>query len=202
MRLITRHLVPITVILIFVSASSHAAKPPPIHPGADVPAYSGQAGTLVVNVLREIKVDAEHYAAQVTDYDRATLAMRIVALLASVTAAILLAAANAEWSRRTALVLTIVAASVPAADQIFQVSENDRASWKAAVDSQRLFEDCKESWESTSRDADENDLRMEVANRLVSSCRHNLARIVDTEMEVSLKALQLPAKIEAKSSGG
>jgi hypothetical protein len=202
MRHISTILMPITVTLLLITASSDAAKPNSKYPGWDIPAYSGDSGKLIVDVLLEIKSDAEHYGEQVVDYDRAMLAMRIAALISSVAAAILLAATKVDWSRRAALILTIVAASVPAADQIFQVSDNDRSSWKAAVDSRRLFDDCKRDWESNSKLSDQNDQRIEIATQVSSRCHSDLARIVDTEMETSLKALQLPAKIEVKAPAG
>lgn len=147
--------------------------------------------------LAEIKVQAEHYYSQAKNYETFVFALRIAVFICSVLAAAVLALSSADWSRRAALVLSIGAAAVPAADQIFQVSEMHRVSWRTAVDVSRLFENCKDSWAfgETSPALEE---RKSAARVVVSKCREKLSGLVDAEMETSLKPLQLPTKIEPK----
>ena len=159
--------------------------------------YEGNSGRAVIETLEEIKKSAEHYFAQAHSYANAMLALRISAFLFSIAAAVALILNNAEWSRKVALLLSIGAAAVPAADQIFQVSEMHRESWRSAADVSRLFHKCKGDWELSSP-KQESDERLASAHILVSACREKLAAFADTELETSSKPLQLPAKIGTK----
>lgn len=153
--------------------------------------------SIVLAELTEIKAQAEHYYSQAKNYETFVFALRIVVFICSVLAAAVLALSSADWSRRAALVLSIGAAAVPAADQIFQASEMHRVSWRTAVDVSRLFENCKDSWAfgETSPALEE---RKSAARAAVSKCREKLSRLVDAEMETSLKPLQLPITIKPK----
>jgi hypothetical protein len=190
------------VLTVFTQISSEAKKPPPFNPqneqiDVSAPIYAGSAGGVVLKALSEIKTSAEHYNAEAESYDRAILGMRIIAFLCSVFAAVVLALSGAEWARRTALVLSVVLATIPAADQIFQVSEMHRASWRAAVDAARLFEQCKDTWELYAPAID-NNKRESSATDLVAGCRKQLSALIDAGLEVSTKPLQLPLKAESK----
>jgi hypothetical protein len=156
-----------------------------------------KANTTMLSVLAEMKSQFEHYDAQAKAYERAVLVMRVTVLLCSIGAATALALNSADWARKTALVLSILAAAVPAADQIFQISAIDRISWRTAVDVSRLFSTCRDSWENGASAAP-TDSSAKAVRALVTSCRSELNVLVDKEMDVSLKPLELLTKIEVK----
>ena len=66
------------------------------------------------------------------------ISLQILAFLFSVLAAVVLAINNPAWSRTAALILSLGAAAVPAADQIFQISDMQRASYRSMADGSRL----------------------------------------------------------------
>lgn len=188
--------------LLVLSMLAMAGLPP--RPQADTtriksasPVYMGETGIVVLKVLSEIKDHSEHYNSQAHNYEQAVLGMRIAALVCSVLAAAVLALSGTEWSRRTALLFSIISAALPAVDQTFHVSDMHRASWRAAVDVTRLFNECRDKWELIAAELPD-DKRQSVAEPIVSRCRGKLEAIVDAEMDTSMKPLQLPIKVEVK----
>ena len=192
------------IAIALVMAGSHLdtfalkARPiSPVSPDGTAAAYSGPSGAAVGSLLSDLRGQFEHYDDQAKDYDNALLALRVTVLLCSVAAAFVLAISSGEWSRRTALVLSVLAAAVPATDQIFQVSDLQRVSWRTAVDVSRLYATCKDAWETASLPETPGE-RLAIARSLATTCRSGLTQIVDKEMDVSLKPLQLPGKIGVK----
>ena len=152
----------------------------------------------VSTLLTDIKDQYEHFGRQVKSYDSAVLALKLSAFLCSLGAALCLVFATAEWSRRTALVLSIFAAAVPAADQVFQVSAMQRISWRTAMDVSRLFVRCKTDFDSASVSSNAGTPTLRPILEIVGACRADLNKVIDAEMEVSLKPLDLSTRIEPK----
>jgi len=165
-----------------------------VEPHRSVPTYGDMAGSQVLVTLQEVKTQADHYGAQANRYSTGLFVIRLLALLSSLSAAIVLALSNAEWSRRVALLASIVAAALPVTEQIFQVGDMHRSAWRANVEAARLFNDCKSKWELASATIATPD-RVKHAQSLITNCRADLAKVVDTAMNTSLKPIQLPNRI-------
>ena len=79
--------------------------------------YSGPHGKLLIATLEHIHQQFEHYRRQAQLYDKLSLALRVSILVFSIGSALVLVLGKADPSRRVALVLSILIASVPIADQ-------------------------------------------------------------------------------------
>ena len=156
-----------------------------------------KANAALTAMLLDVKSQFEHYDAQAKTYDRILLVMKIAVLLCSIGAAAALALSATDFARKAALILSILAAAIPAADQIFQIAAIQRISWRTSVDISRLFISCRDSLESDSESV-AAEARGKSVWATVAKCRAGLDSLVDKEMDVSLKTLELPTKIEPK----
>ena len=160
-------------------------------------AYSGAPGAKAASTLTEIQLQFDHYSTQARQYELATLVLRCLVAVLGFASAVVLALSKAEWSRKTALVLSILIGSVPATDQIFQISEMRQVSWKTAVDLSRLYSQCRDTWELYASNVPLDD-RLPVAERIFDGCRDSLAETVNSEMGVSLQPLVVTVPAEAR----
>jgi hypothetical protein len=195
---ITRHLlialISCCVIFVIDNPSWASVGPPPkLFSKAEIAliAYKGEAGISALNSLKEIQDHYEHYLKQAKYYDSVMLAIKIAISLFGLVSAIILALSKAEWSRKTALVLSILVATIPATDQIFQVNELRQVSWRTAVNISRLYSECKGRWETNSYQVPVKE-RLSAAHILFPRCKVTLDKYVDKEMEISLKPLEVP----------
>jgi hypothetical protein len=137
-------------------------------------------------ILSDIATQYDQYRADAKTYHSAVFLMRCVGFLSSVLAAICLAFGTSDMARKTALVLSVVAAAVPAADQVFQVTANHSSSLRTAVDLGRLYLRCGGELDSANSES-------------VESCRKTFNQLIDADIEVSLRQgtfnppLQVPA---------
>lgn len=145
-------------------------------------------------MLQEFVSDQQHYAAQARQYDQLLFSLRVVALMSSLGAALTLAFVAAEKGRKVALGLSIAAAAVPAVDQVFQVSHMYKASWRAAVDMPRTYDQCNDTFVKLASLPGTGS----AFSSSIEQCRAAQGNVVVAEMEVSLKPLETPTRIEIK----
>ena len=145
-------------------------------------------------MLQEFVSDQQHYAAQARQYDQLLFSLRVIALMSSLGAALTLAFVAAEKGRKVALGLSIAAAAVPAVDQIFQVSNMYKASWRAAIDMSKTYDQCSDTFVKLASLPGTGS----AFSYSIEQCRAARGKVVDAEMEVSLKPLETPARIEIK----
>jgi hypothetical protein len=95
-----------------------------------------------------------------------------------------------------ALTLSIVIAAIPVVEQQFGISAPHQVSWRTAVDISRTLTDCREEWEASFADVPEKE-RITLARKIVARYRDKVRDVVDREMEVSLRPIDIPEKIGA-----
>jgi hypothetical protein len=178
------------ILVIAVPALAHKPRPVLSPAQRSGEAYQGEAGATAISSLKEIQTQYDHYLKQARQYEASMLALKIAISLFGLSSAIVLALSKADWSRKTALVLSILVASIPAADHIFQVSEMRQVSWRTAVDLSRLYSQCKDTWEEYAYSTPLEE-RLLAAQELSKNCKGALAKSVDNELEVSLKPLEV-----------
>ena len=145
-------------------------------------------------LLQEFVTDQQHYAAQANRYSQIVFSLRVIALMSSISAALTLAFLAGERGRKVALGLSIAAAAVPAVDQIFQVSHMYKASWRATVDMSRTYDQCTDIFVKLASLPG----RGSAFSAAIDQCRSAQSKVVDAEMEISLKPLESPTRIEIK----
>lgn len=195
------YLIALTLLLL-ASVPAFALKPPPrvlsdAQPAADK--YPGEHGELVRQALSSFAKDYEHYRSQAERYSAYDSALRVAIVVCSISIALVLALGKSDVSRRVALALSIVLASLPVLDQQFRVSAMHQISWRTAVDIARVYEDCKDQWEGWGR-IDWASRPMEFAKAVVSECREKERAAIDREMIVSLTPIELPKSADSAES--
>ena len=190
-------------------------RPPPARPGLETPRFEppkidfAQAtvqrpktkeeveALAVASLQDDVRQQFEHYASQAKTYDTLLLLLRLTAFACSLGAAIALVFGSSERAKRTALILSILGAAVPAADQIFQVSSMNRSSWRTTIDLSRLHVRCKTAIDASMLIAQSSAPATSILD-IVNSCRADFNKIIDMDMEVSLKPSELNTKIEGR----
>ena len=183
---------------LFSVACAH--KLAPVRPALEMPdssdnRYSDATGQTVLAELAELRRNAIHYENQAQRYDEALLVLRLTALGSSFLAACVLALTEAKWGRKAALVLSIVATSVPVIDQVFAVNEMRQGSWRSVHLLVTGFDSLRSAWEVSvhSRMQTPNDAR-----ELVEEAKNQLNKAVEEEMEISLKPTSLQLRLSSQ----
>ena len=190
-------------------------RPPPARPGLEAPSFKppkidfAQASVqppksreevealAVASLQDDVRQQFEHYASQAKTYDYLLLLLRLTAFACSLGAAVALVFGSSERAKRTALILSILGAAVPAADQIFQVSSMNRSSWRTTIDLSRLHVRCKTAIDASMLVVQSSAQATSILE-IVNSCRSDFNKIIDTDMEVSLKPSERNTKIEGR----
>lgn len=181
------------VFIQFASATAGPGGPEPAAVDEKTPPYADQAGKNVLAFLSEAKRHHDHYVSQARRYDKFALAAKVLAFIASIAAAVVLVLTAKEWSRRTAILASVLAAAIPAADQIFKISDTQIASWRATVDVAALYAKCKDSWElDASIGGGTSESRNRSAKALLDQCRMELGSVIGNELEKTVKPIELP----------
>lgn len=151
----------------------------------------------VASLQADIRQQFEHYASHAKTYDTLLLLLRLTVFSCSLGAAVALVFGSSERAKRTALILSILGAAVPTADQIFQVSSMNRSSWRTSIDLYRLHVRCKSAIEASMLSAQAATPAASILG-IVDWCRAEFDKIIDTDMEISLKPSELNTKIEGR----
>lgn len=130
----------------------------------------------------EISRHYAHYRAQAFRYQWIDRIARLVILLGSTAAALTLALKESPRAKRVAIVLSMVVASVQAADQQFKLSEMREVSWRTAVELSRVLSEFREEWLFSGAAQGNPDEAMTVVRRY----RGRFNEAVEREMNVSL----------------
>jgi hypothetical protein len=145
-----------------------------------------RADQLYRGSFTEISLHYEHYRQQAFRYQWIDRIARLLILIASTTAALILAMTESKRARRVAIVLSMVVATTQAADQQFNLSKMREVSWRTAADLNRLLSELREEWvftDAAGGDPDE-------ALRMVRQYRERFNAAVEREMNVSLAPIQ------------
>jgi hypothetical protein len=157
------------------------------------PLYEDDAGRTILGLLDEISKNYTHFRAQAEKYDLIVRFLQVVAFLSALCSAIVLVLSDKDWSRRSAIIASLLAASIPAGDQVFHTTQIQMASWKAALSLSRLHAECKDRWELPPETATQSDQRRtQTAQSLVTECRKRLSEIHDKEIDVWVNPLVVP----------
>jgi len=185
------------IITVAIASPCLGLKPEPIHtPPADSKlSFQGEHGELVLNALYEFEKQYEHYREQAKFYEHIDFGVRLLLVVCSFVCALVLGLGRSDKSRKIALGLSILIASIPVLEQQFHVSALHQVSWRTAVDYSRIITDCKETWESLFAYLPENE-RASNARETVAYYRKKARDLEDREMEISLEPITLSEKME------